>query len=124
MNTLNKAIYSDITFNYKMWLSSKSGEGIMGDGKWLLLKTIDEQGSLKAAAETLGISYRKAWGDLNKIENLLGIALVKKIRGGKNGGNTFLTNEGKKLVKVYEQFHSDFRDLVHKAFKEFLKKLK
>ncbi|MFH1320138.1 MAG: LysR family transcriptional regulator [Bacteroidota bacterium] len=96
----------------------------MGDGKWLLLKTIDKQGSLKAAAETLGISYRKAWGDINKTKNLLGFPLVEKHRGGKSGGNTFLTQDGKKLIKAYEQFHSDFSNSVQMAFKEFLKRLK
>jgi len=51
---------------FKLWLSTEDAEGVFGDGKWRLLKKIDAKGSLKAASQSLHISYRKAWGDLKK----------------------------------------------------------
>ena len=56
---------------FKLWLSTKDVEGVFGDGKWRLLKSIDAEGSLKAASESLRISYRKAWGDLKKAQDAL-----------------------------------------------------
>ena len=64
---------------FKLWLSTKDVEGVFGDGKWRLLKSIDAEGSLKAASESLRISYRKAWGDLKKAQDALDIVLVETI---------------------------------------------
>lgn len=108
-----------IEFNFKIWLSSKEGKGIMGDGKWKILKAIEKHGSLKAATEALGITYRRTWGDLKKIENDLGIKLLEKSRGGKDGGTTVLTPEGQNLVNAFDTFHNKVDDFVEKAFVEF-----
>ena len=115
--------YKEISLNYKIWLSSKAGEGIMGDGKWLLLKTIDNLGSLSAAADKLNISYRKAWGDLKKIEEFIKIPIIEKHRGGKDGGNTVLTIEGKKLVKAFDNMHEEINKNMEVSFSKFLKNL-
>ena len=104
----------------KLWLSSKDVEGIFGDGKWRLLEAIDRTGSLSAASESLRISYRKAWGDLNKAQDALNTALVEKQRGGNMGGRTILTGEGKKWVKAYAKFHSDIEKAVEKAFEKHI----
>ena len=55
----------------KLWISSDEAEGVFGDGKWRLLEAIEKDGSLNAASRSLGISYRKAWGDLKKAESCL-----------------------------------------------------
>ena len=34
----------DIRFHYKIWLSDKKNKGILGDGKWRMLKLIEEKG--------------------------------------------------------------------------------
>ena len=70
----------------KLWLSSSDDEGIFGDGKWRLLRAIERESSLSAAAKALHISYRKAWGDLKKAEECLGIKFIEKHRGGDHGG--------------------------------------
>ena len=44
---------------YKIWLSTETGEGIMGDGKWQILKAIEKKGSLMAACDALGLTYRR-----------------------------------------------------------------
>ena len=109
---------------YKIWLETKDGEGVLGDGKWLLLKAIEQHGSLMAATESLGISYRNTWNRLKKIEKQLGYSLIEKKRGGKDGGNTSLTEKGIKLVKSFDKFHATFDILVNKAFIDFLFDLK
>ena len=108
---------------FKLWLSTKDVEGVFGDGKWRLLKAIDAEGSLKAASESLRISYRKAWGDLKKAQDALDIALVEKQRGGNIGGQTTLTEQGKIWVKAYTRFRSDIEKAVDKAYEKHLKEL-
>ncbi len=108
---------------FKLWLSSKDVEGVFGDGKWRLLKAIDSEGSLTAASSKLSISYRKAWGDLKKAQEALGVSLVEKQRGGVLGGKTTLTSLGKKWVKAYTGFRSDIEKEVEKAYRRHIARL-
>lgn len=108
---------------FKLWLSTKDAEGVFGDGKWRLLKSIDTEGSLKAASQSLRISYRKAWGDLKKAQQCLNVPLVEKQRGGIQGGRTTLTEQGKKWVSAYTGFRSDIEKAVEKAYKKHIKEL-
>ena len=119
-----KNTYSNIHLHYKVWLSDEMGENLLGDDKWLLLKGIEEHGSLKAAAEKLGISYRKAWGDINSSEKKLGFQLVNKTRGGRDGGNSFLTEEGRHLILSYDEFHREFAKSVDEVIVRFKRTLK
>jgi len=91
----------------------------MGDGKWQMLKAIKEHGSLMAATEALGITYRRTWGDFKEIEQKLGFQLLEKSRGGKERGGTKLSPEGEKMVNAFDRFHKKADDFMKKAFDEF-----
>lgn len=108
---------------FKLWLDTADGEGALGDGKWQLLKTIEKKGSLAAACNSLRISYRKAWGDIKKVQDALDITIVEKHRGGKNGGSSGLTEDGKELVRAYTKFHKEVEKALEKAFKKHIRKL-
>ena len=115
--------FSNIQLNYKIWFSSEDGQNIMGDGKIRLLKTINEQGSLKAATNLLKISYRKAWGDIKKAENILGFQLINKLRGGPDGGSSSLTEEGQRLIISYDIFQKELNKFIGIASESFINKL-
>lgn len=102
-----------LTPKIKLWFTTEDNEGFFGEGKCRLLKEIQLKGSLSAAAEELNISYRKAWGDLKKAEKGLGVKLIEKTRGGKGGGQTFLTEEGKILIKAYTEFKDQVNEFVN-----------
>lgn len=123
MNRAKKHKTPAVRIHYKIWLESAHGEGIMGDGKWRLLQSIDEKGSLSAAANSLGISYRKAWGDIKKAENLLSSVLINKYRGGASGGASTLTEYGKKWLALYKSFHCKMDKIFNKEVEVFLNKL-
>jgi len=57
---------TDIHLHYKIWMSDEQEAGILGDGKWKMLKLIQEKGSMKAACDELGYTYRRTWGNLKK----------------------------------------------------------
>lgn len=113
----------DIRFHYKIWMSDTKNKGILGDGKWRMLKLIEEKGSLKAACEDLGYTYRRTWGNLKKIENFFGFPLLEKHRGGSDGGHMSLTDEGKRLVAAFDKFHASVDSVIQKGFDEFISDL-
>lgn len=115
--------FEKIRFNYKIWLSTQDGKNLLGDGKWQILKAIEKHGSLKAATGALGLTYRRTWGDLQKIEVELGFRLLAKSRGGAEGGKSSLTPEGKLLVKAFDDFHAKADVFMEEAFSKFRKSM-
>ncbi|NVO21134.1 MAG: LysR family transcriptional regulator [Bacteroidetes bacterium] len=113
-----------LQLNYKIWLESSDHVGILGDKKCELLKAIDETGSLNEAMKKLGLTYRKTWDNLRKIENELGFALIKPTRGGAEGGSTTLTLEGKIIIAAFDKFHKEFDSIILNGFEAILQELK
>ena len=60
----------------KLWLQHEN-KILLGLGRVQLLKKIGELGSLKKAAESLGMSYRAAWGRIKRTEEAMGFALLE-----------------------------------------------
>lgn len=118
-----KANRFNVLLNYKLWLSSMSGEGIISEEVYTLLNGVRDRGSLKAAAEGAGLSYRKAWGDIKHAENLLGYELTDKTRGGKDGGQSVLTPSAVKLLEAYAALQQKLDDAVEAAYEELKNKL-
>jgi len=108
---------------FKLWISTEDAQGVFGDGKWRLLDSVARNGSLSSAATELGISYRKAWGDLRKAERCLGVALIEKHRGGRGGGETTLTEAGKAWLRGYSGLRTDVEKAVLTAFRRHITNL-
>jgi len=123
METKFKNKLSDIRLHYKIWMSDENETGILGDGKWQMLKLINEKGSLKAACDALGYTYRRTWGNLKKIEDFFGFDLLEKKRGGAEGGKMELTAEGRQLVKAFDEFHASVDKTIQKGFEKFIQDL-
>jgi len=43
-----------LRLKYKFWLETEEGENLMGEGKWLLLKSIRDTGSIQSAVKDRG----------------------------------------------------------------------
>jgi molybdate transport system regulatory protein len=113
-----------LRLNYKIWLETSEHVGVLGDKKCELLKAIDETGSLNDAMKKLGLTYRKTWDNLKKIESELGFPLIKPTRGGAEGGSTVLTLEGRIIIAAFERFHSEFDSIILRGFEAILEDLK
>jgi len=123
MATTKKIELSKIELHHKIWLETNDGAGILGDGKWQILKAIEQTGSLTGACNLLGLTYRRTWGDLKKIEQILGFPLLEKSRGGKEGGASCLSPEGRKMVAAFDEFHQSVDATIENAFQSFKTKL-
>jgi len=124
METKFASKMNQVRLDYKIWLADRDGTGILGDGKWKMLKLIADKGSLKAACDELGYTYRRTWGNIKKIEDFFGFPLLEKHRGGADGGSMTLTEEGKLLVRAFDKFHSTADEVIQQGFREFLKDIK
>ena len=86
----------------RLWLETEEGM-FFGTGRGMLLEAVDRNGSLKKAAEELGMSYRAAWGKIRASEKVLGVMLIEQA-GSKKGGHT-LTPAGRLLVDKFRQWY-------------------
>jgi molybdate transport repressor ModE-like protein/molybdopterin-binding protein len=63
------------------------------------LRAVDREGSLSKAAKAVGITYRSAWGWARDVNRAWGRPLLDRTTGGKGGGGTVLTPEGRALLR-------------------------
>jgi molybdate transport system regulatory protein len=109
--------------DFRLWLVNDDESSPFGPGRWRLLQSIEREGSLSTATECLGISYRKAWGDLRATERALGVKLIESRRGGSTGGGTRLTPVGRAWLRAYDAFHLRVARAVPRAFAASFKDL-
>ncbi|MDO8747411.1 MAG: LysR family transcriptional regulator, partial [Thermodesulfovibrionales bacterium] len=100
----------------KLWIEIE-GEPVFGRGRRFLLEAIDKYGSLNQAAKEISISYRRAWSYIKAMEERLGVSLVERQAGGKNGGGAVLTKEAREFLRKYEMMEEGIREAVDKKFK-------
>lgn len=115
--------YYNIFLEYGVWLTNQESGGRLDDKLVRLLSGIQENGTLRSAAESMGLSYRKAWGDIRRAESFIGFPLVEKVRGGKDGGLSRLTVDGAGLVEAFGQLHKDFDEAIYRTTKKFFHEL-
>lgn len=100
----------------KIWIEA-AGEPVFGRGRRFLLEAIEQYGSINRAALEVGISYRKAWSHIQAMEERLGVKLIERQTGGRNGGGAVLTDGAKKFIKKYELLETGIQQIVDKKFK-------
>jgi len=91
----------DMELTGALWLQKEHNKFLGGD-RMALLENIDELGSITKAAKAVGISYKTAWDMVNLINNMADKPLVDRLTGGKGGGGTKLTAEGKRVLKEFQ----------------------
>jgi len=91
----------------RLWLAT--GQGVLfGLGRADILCAIERHGSLRKAAEELGISYRAAWGKIKRSEALLGFKLVEKAASQREGCR--LTEAGRDLKEKFDRWYKEVED--------------
>jgi len=101
----------------RVWIERENNLYI-GIGSTLLLQKLDKLGSLKRAAEELGMSYRRAWGKLKTIEQRMGTPLVEKRKG--QGQRFSLTPQGREIMDKFLYFYLDVEQYALERARETL----
>jgi len=79
------------------------------DARIRLLEAIDRHGSISRAASAVPLSYKAAWDAVDHLNNLSHKPLVRRVAGGRQGGGTALTDEGRKVVTLYRTMEAEYR---------------
>ena len=77
------------------------GEFYMGPGRADLLQGIAETGSIAAAGKRMDMSYKRAWGLVQALNEGWGSPLVTTSRGGMAQGGASLTEDGNFVLERY-----------------------
>lgn len=73
----------------------------IGPGRADLLAGIAETGSIAAAGKAMGMSYKRAWGLVQVLNDGFGAPLVEANRGGAGQGGAVLTPLGQEVLAAY-----------------------
>lgn len=74
----------------------------IGPGKVALLRAIGSEGSVSAAARSMGMAYRHAWTLVDELNHCFAQPVVRTKVGGPDGGGAELTAWGRELVACFE----------------------
>ena len=89
--------------------------GSVGRERIKLLEAVGREGSISAAARSVGLSYKAAWDGISAMQNLVAKPLLKKNIGGKNGGGATLTPEALKLIETFHHLETGLATMMKQA---------
>lgn len=101
-----------VEFSAPLWLN-KDRKTFLESRRIELLEKIEEHGSISKAAKAAGMSYKGAWDAVNSMNNLVDRPLTVNLAGGKDGGGTFLTEEGRELVRMFRMVEAEHSRALH-----------
>ncbi len=104
---------SNFTINGSLWIEC-NGKRFFGPGPMDLLERIGKSGSISQAAKEMGMSYKKAWELISRLNAAAETPFVITSPGGKDGGGSVVTAQAEELIRVYRK--------MRKAFATFLAK--
>ena len=107
---------SNFRIRSKTWLEI-DGQPFIGDGRFRLLSAVQRFGSINAACKDLCISYRKAWAQLQAMEESSPFPLMERRTGGTGGGFSHLTPETLELLKRFEKLRNQVNSKADQCFK-------
>lgn len=84
----------------------------MGPGRADLLEGIDTTGSISAAGKAMGMSYKRAWGLVQALNEGFGVPLVETSRGGSGQGGASLTDTGRRVLALYRAMQDKTRTAI------------
>jgi molybdate transport system regulatory protein len=88
----------------RLWVKVDFGaRGQIGPGKVALMRAIDAEASIAAAARAMGMSYRRAWLLIDQLNHTAGAPVVATHVGGAGRGGAALTGLGRRIVAQYDR---------------------
>jgi molybdate transport system regulatory protein len=79
-----------------------------------LLAAVGREGSISAAARSVGLSYKAAWDAIDGMNDLFGQKLVETRSGGRRGGGARLTGPGIQVIEALSRLESELTLLLRR----------
>jgi molybdate transport system regulatory protein len=96
----------------------QGSEIALGPGKVDLLDAIERTGTLVGAAQSLGMSYMRAWKLLQTMNACFKLPLVTTARGGSVHGGAVITETGRAVLALYRRMEEETRRASEPAWEE------
>jgi molybdate transport system regulatory protein len=110
-NLLKKSL--SLKVNGSLWLECR-GKKYFGPGPMELLERIESTGSINKAAKQMGMSYKKAWEIINRLNKNANQPLVETQTGGKRGGGSVISSKAKQLIAYHKNLRKKFQLFLEK----------
>ena len=92
----------------RFWIVGEQ-ESYVGIGRIELLERIDQLGSINQAAKSMSMSYKKAWKLIQELNGMYEVPLIVKEVGGKSGGGSVVTEQGKQLIISFRKIELEMQ---------------
>ena len=79
----------------------------VGVDRVALIEAVAELGSISAAAQKLGLSYKGAWDAVQALNNLFDGPLIEASAGGRSGGAAAVTPRGQAVVVAFRRVQTE-----------------
>ena len=89
----------------------------------MLLALVDETASVRTACQRMQISYSTGWNIIRTLESQFSRTLIERSQGGAGGGQSRLTDEGRALIRAFEQYEKELRRTANELFDRFFENL-
>lgn len=102
---VKNAVYSGEKERLRMDLKLSIGtdELCLDSNMVTFLELISITGSMSAACQAMHMSYTKGWRMIDKVEDKLGVKVLQRNAGGREGGGSMLTPEGFYILQNYNK---------------------
>ncbi len=89
----------------------------------MLLRLVEETASVRTACQRMQMSYSSGWNVIRALESQLSRTLIERSQGGPRGGNSRLTEDGRKLLKQYDAYSAALREEAGRLFAQYFEGL-
>ena len=85
----------------------------------MLLSLVDETSSVRTACQRMQISYSTGWNIIRTMESQFSRTLIERSQGGARGGQSRLTEDGRRLIDAFRRFENDLRKTAAERFDQY-----
>lgn len=116
-----RSLGAHLTPRHKLWLNW-DGVFLMCPRSRRFLAAVEAAGTIRAAGQAVGWSYRTCLNRLRQMERVLGLRMLATTRGGRAGGGARLTLEARQLVTMFAQWQREVDRFSQVAFRRMVKR--
>src|SRR5213080_1619964 len=115
------ALRAHLKPHHKLWLNW-DGAFLMGPRYLSFLDAVDRTGTIRAAGQEVGWSYRTCLNRIRQMERVLGAKVLATTRGGSRRGGARLTPEARRLLQLFARWRREVERLSLTAFRKLLRR--
>ena len=85
----------------------------------MLFQQVEETGSVRSACQRMQMSYTSCWNVIRNLESQLRRPLIERSQGGAGKRRSRLTEDGKKLLSLYEAYAEALKEDAGRLYEEY-----